>query len=114
MNRLFFFFLLAALLVASARAKADPPATAAADPFKRDDFVMYSPSDHQVFQRQTRKNGMILVSGHANVRCDGALVRISGKSLDGELPDKWVSMPIDRATGIFCAWVPAPAGGWYH
>ena len=63
-----------------------------------------SPLDYQVFQRQTRAQGAILVGGIAK----GATA-VEVRLADGA----WQSLPIDSAKNRFSAAIPAAVGGWY-
>src|ERR1700693_6197739 len=76
-------------------------AAAAADPA----ITLSSPMDFQVFQRDTRARGKVLVSGHARVECDRAETRLTGD---------WAPVTLDRMAGTFQAEVAAAAGGFYR
>jgi hypothetical protein len=69
--------------------------------------TLQSPADHQVFQRQTRQQGTILVRGRSSEPCDRAEVRLAA--------NKWQRLAIESndSNCTFHAEVPAPAGGWY-
>ncbi|GGG70501.1 sialate O-acetylesterase [Edaphobacter dinghuensis] len=73
-----------------------------------------SPLDYQVFQRQSRLRGTIVVSGHVVVPTDHMQVRIAGKSLLGPLPGRWKDIPFDKKTGDFSAKLVEVAGGFYE
>lgn len=73
-----------------------------------------SPLDYQVFQRQSRLRGSIVVRGHVAVPTDHVQVRIAGKSLLGQLPGRWKDIPFDAKTGDFSAKLLAVAGGFYE
>ncbi|MBI5685387.1 MAG: hypothetical protein HZC54_09905 [Verrucomicrobia bacterium] len=78
------------------------------------DLTLLSPRNFQVFQRQSRFRGRILVSGRVKPECDAIEARLSGKSLEGQrLPDEWLPVPLERHTRSFYAELPTPAGGWY-
>lgn len=77
------------------------------------DLNVLSPKQYQVFQRRSRYDGQILVSGWARPECDKIQVRVTGKSLKGDLPDKWRTILIAGKSKQFNAQIPATAGGWY-
>jgi len=63
-----------------------------------------SPLDYQVFQRQNRAQGAILVAGRAE----------GGTTVEVRLPgQEWQSLPVDAERKEFQAARAAPAGGWY-
>ncbi|MEO6911936.1 MAG: sialate O-acetylesterase [Edaphobacter sp.] len=72
-----------------------------------------SPLDYQVFQRQSRLRGAIVVRGHAAGGAHSVQVRILGKSLLGPLFGKWKQLPLDGKTGDFDARLATVAGGYY-
>ncbi|MCX7047425.1 MAG: hypothetical protein NTX50_18310 [Candidatus Sumerlaeota bacterium] len=77
-------------------------------------LVVRSPQNYQVFQRRTRLEGLILLSGRVNAGdCEGVEWRATGESLKGALPGDWQKIPFDKATGCFGAQVAVAAGGWY-
>src|SRR6516164_4471293 len=62
-----------------------------------------SPRDYQVFQRQTRDSGLILLKGTT-----------TSQTLEVRLPHRrWTRIPVHPATHRFDAALPAPAGGFY-
>lgn len=73
-----------------------------------------SPREYQVFQRQSRYDGQVLVSGSVRPKCDKVEVRITGKSLKGELRGKWQRVPMAASTRAFNARIPVVPGGWYR
>jgi hypothetical protein len=77
------------------------------------DLAIDSPKPWQVFQRRTKAAGVIRFSGHVKPNADVVEVRIVGKSIDGDLPDKWQPASFDAATHLINAECPTPAGGWY-
>lgn len=78
------------------------------------DLRVYSPSDYQVFQRQTRSHGDIRIEGDAKPDFDKVQVRITGSSITGPLPGNWVDVPVTRSTHGFHGTIQTPAGGWYQ
>ncbi|MBQ9359034.1 MAG: hypothetical protein IJT95_05780, partial [Abditibacteriota bacterium] len=77
-------------------------------------IVLNSPTDWQVFQRTTKREGVMRLSGRVNVPFDKVFYRISGKSADGkQYPGKWEPVPVNKAVSGFDAPVPLRAGGWY-
>lgn len=78
------------------------------------DLTLLSPRPLQVFQRQSRFRGRIIVSGRVKPECDAVEARLNGRSLEGQrLPDEWQSVALEKTTRSFYAELPAPAGGWY-
>ncbi|MFA6563344.1 MAG: sialate O-acetylesterase [Verrucomicrobiia bacterium] len=78
------------------------------------DLTLLSPKNFQVFQRQARFRGRIIVSGRVKPECDAVEARLSGKSLEGRwLPNEWLPVPLEKITQRFYAEMPTPAGGWY-
>jgi hypothetical protein len=78
------------------------------------DLTLLSPKNFQVFQRRSRFQGRIVVSGRVKPACDSVAVRFSGRSLEGRrLPDEWRAVPLQKSTQSFYAELPTPAGGWY-
>jgi len=69
--------------------------------------TLESPRDFQVFQRQTRLQGVVIAAGHTSVDCDRAQGRL-------EPPARWQALVLDRKTGSFHGELRAPAGGWYR
>ncbi len=66
-----------------------------------------SPRDFQVFQRQTRSQGAVIVAGHTSLDCDRAEGRL-------ESPAPWQALALDPKTGSLHGDLRAPAGGWYR
>ncbi len=61
-----------------------------------------SPREYQVFQRETREHGKILVSGRAE-----------GDRVEARLNGKWLHVPYDTESGAFRGELRAAAGGFY-
>lgn len=78
-----------------------------------DALVLRSPSEYQVFQRHTRTEGVVLLSGHAGLPADTLQFRVLGAPLEGSLTSDWRSIPVSAATRQFNARATVPAGGWY-
>jgi hypothetical protein len=76
-------------------------------------LLLESPMDYQVFQRQTKLQGTIAIRGRMRAAYDRLEARISGKPLEGSLPDQWRDVPLAEKGQTFEASIPAPAGGWY-
>ncbi len=74
---------------------------------------LYSPRNFQVFQRSSTKAGAFRVSGHTTTDASEIRIRVTGKSIDGELAGKWQTVPVEQATRSFSAVLPLAAGGWY-
>ena len=78
------------------------------------DLTLLSPKNFQVFQRQSRFRGRIIVSGRVKPECNAVMARLSGKSLEGQrLSEEWQPVPMEKQTRSFYAELPTPAGGWY-
>ncbi|MHB0998946.1 MAG: sialate O-acetylesterase [Armatimonadota bacterium] len=77
------------------------------------DINILSPRFYQVFQRKTQFDGQILVSGWVKPACDKLMVRVTGKSLKGDLPGTWKSIALTPGTRSFSSMIPVKAGGWY-
>jgi hypothetical protein len=82
------------------------------DPAKS--VALESPQDFQVFQRQSKDSGAILVSGHALMECERVEARLTGNSPFANLPGDWEALSFDRQSGAFHSNVRTPAGGWYR
>jgi hypothetical protein len=78
------------------------------------DLTVLSPHEYQVFQRQTRQQGQMLISGQVASQCDAVEVRLTGAGLTGPLPGKWQALPLDKVRRAFRAELTVPAGGWYR
>ena len=63
-----------------------------------------SPQEHQVFQRRSKTQGVVVVAGRSG-RGSGVACRVG----DGA----WIEAPIDPRTRAFEAQVPCSAGGWF-
>jgi hypothetical protein len=107
MKHLLAFLIALCFCIASASA-ADQPVTAA--------ITLTSPSDYQVFQRQTLAAGRIVVEGRVNIpakstaaKPDRLQARVTGNSLSGE----WQALPFDARVPRFRGEVSLPVGGWY-
>jgi carbohydrate esterase-like sialic acid-specific acetylesterase len=103
--------LLAALQVSAGAQQVGAPVPPTADGASL--ASLSSPLDYQVFQRQSRLRGSIVVRGHVSAQADRVEVRITGKSLLGPLPGKWNKIALDDKTGDFDAKLVAVAGGYY-
>ncbi|HZY61416.1 MAG TPA: sialate O-acetylesterase [Edaphobacter sp.] len=73
-----------------------------------------SPMDYQVFQRQSRLRGTIVLKGHVAVPADHIEVRVTGKSLLGPLPGKWKKISLNGKAGDFNTRLVGVAGGYYE
>ena len=77
-----------------------------------------SPADFQVFQRETRTTGKVLVEGTVEIQNAPAKplrleARLEGQT-GGERPNEWRALPLDLRVRRFRAELPAPAGGWHR
>ena len=80
-----------------------------------------SPLDYQVFQRQTKAEGRIVLQCALETRLRGALTnldgleaRLVGGSMNGKTASEWQALPFDNRVRRFRAEIPVPAGGWYR
>lgn len=73
-------------------------------------ITLESPLDHQVFQRDERQSGSVVISGRAGVASDGVEVRVAGP----DLSNKWVPVNFDSFGRTFQDRISAPAGGFYQ
>jgi len=79
----------------------------------KDDLIVYSPVEYQVFQRESKTNGHILFSGRLNKTFDKVLYKIEGKDLNGKvIESKWRDLAISK-NNTFNQKIPCNAGGWY-
>ena len=76
------------------------------------EIAVLSPRDYQVFQRQTRDAGRVLISGRTQIDGDRAEFRIRSDSSPAELPPEWTKLPLTAARQ-FHQYLQLPAGGWY-
>jgi hypothetical protein len=82
-------------------------------PAVRDTIEVYSPVSSQVFQRQSRYQGLMLISGRAPSNCDSIEYKLTGTPLKGTLPTSWTKLAVNSGTSGFSQKVVVPAGGWY-
>jgi hypothetical protein len=122
----------AAVLVAfasvSPAGRAAPPATRPATrpvarPAGTTTISLTSPLDYQVYQRQTRARGTVVVAGSVGGPKDAAPpadarleARLTGTPAGGGggLPGDWEPLPFDPRVRRFRAELAVPAGGWYR
>jgi hypothetical protein len=75
---------------------------------------LHAPTEYQVFQRRTKSQGEMTISGRVRPDCDRLEARLSGPSLmSGPLPDQWRELPRRHRTKTFSATLTFPSGGWY-
>lgn len=77
-------------------------------------LVIQSPRNWQVFQRQSRFGGRMLLSGRVEESCDRLEYRLTGSPLKGRLSGKWRRLAFFESDSSFQTWIDAPAGGWYR
>ena len=77
------------------------------------DVTILSPRNYQVFQRQTKQAGRLLISGRVRSACDRVEARITGKSVAGILPGAWQPLTLLPVTQGFNTTLTMSAGGWY-
>lgn len=79
-----------------------------------------SPMDYQIFQRTTREQGELTITGTILPESRDALpldsleARLMGKSATGDLPDRWQPLPFDPRVASFSGQLSMRAGGWYR
>lgn len=78
------------------------------------DLRVFSPHDYQVFQRQTRHQGNVLLDGDIKPGMEKIEYRVTGTSTGGTLPGEWHPLPLNPLTHSFRTVVAIPAGGWYQ
>ena len=79
----------------------------------KQDFILDSPAEYQVFQRQTKTAGRFYFSGRVNVPCDRVEYKISGRGINGKgFPSGFRTLSVSPQ-GCFGEYVDGPAGGWY-
>ena len=71
-----------------------------------------SPLDYQVFQRQTREMGTIVVRGHAEAGVKSVRVSVNGQSILGQFSRSWSDI-LPGPGGEFHARLDVSAGGFY-
>ena len=79
--------------------------------------VLSSPTDYQVFQRQTASTGTIVVEGALDAAGHGALTNVDGieaRLVNGATTNPWVALPYDNRVRGFRGNLASPAGGWYR
>ena len=76
-------------------------------------FVVHSPKEYQVFQRQSKKEGYIDFSGVCDKTITDVQYKIEGKDLfDKKVDSGWKAIKLN-AKGVFKEKVKVRAGGWY-
>lgn len=83
------------------------------DVTKSSSLSILSPRVHQVFQRQQKLSGRILVSGRVMVGCDEVQASFEGVPLEGKLPSGWQKVTFSAISNEFNELIELPAGGWY-
>ena len=79
-----------------------------------------SPVNFQVVQRETPREGKLIVAGtiwpesRSALPLDQLEVRLIGKSSAGDLPGVWQALPFDARVASFRGVLTVPAGGWYR
>jgi len=77
------------------------------------DLAILSPMDYQVFQRHSRTEGRVALSGRLAVDADTVRVRVTGTPLEGSLPEGWLDVPFLPHSKSFSLGRTLAAGGWY-
>jgi hypothetical protein len=76
-------------------------------------ITLDSPKDYQVFQRQSRLSGTVILRGHLANSTGSVEVQLDGTPLEGALPKNWQPIATDPQTHAFIAEITVPSGGWY-
>ena len=96
-------------LLCAARAQTD-----SADTLK---VTLASPLNYQVFQRQTKTAGTIIIAGQLDVQGHAALTNLDHletRLLSETATNPWTALPFGNRVRRFRGELPAPAGGWYR
>ena len=76
-------------------------------------LIVHSPRQHQVFQRRSVSDGMVLISGRSTIPCDVIEYAVFfAESTDTSIL-AWRSTDFDSRTYSFSTQEVLPAGGWY-
>jgi hypothetical protein len=78
---------------------------------------LISPSDYQIFQRESPAAGKIIIETVLETKARGALTnldRLEAQIVNPSTNGEWKSLPFDTRIRRFRAELPAPAGGWYR
>ncbi|HEX4794848.1 MAG TPA: sialate O-acetylesterase [Humisphaera sp.] len=87
-----------------------PSICSAADPSLKID----SPLPYQIFQRQSRGQGVITIAGHVEGTSSAVLeFRFIENGAEGSAPGAWKSIPFAPNSHDFKTTATIPAGGWY-
>lgn len=101
------------LFLFEASCAAQQPQPQASDIASAHDLQLSSPLDYEVFQRQTKLRGNILIRGHVSVAAAQVEARLSGHSLNGPLSATWRKVSVNSDTGDFTTNLTSTAGGFY-
>jgi hypothetical protein len=90
----------------------------AADSPAENEITLTSPLDYQVFQRSGLLQGRVEIRGQAHIdvhmKANRVEARLTGNSLNGPLPGKWMALAMKRPRGEFHASLPVIPGGFYR
>lgn len=76
--------------------------------------TIITPTDYQVVQRHTQKEGLLRVQGKTTFIAEQWQYRLVDISLAGEVDPGWHDFPSPVKDGAFDFTFKAPAGGWYR
>lgn len=79
----------------------------------RAQITLRSPQDWQIFQRETKTQGRLVVAGHLVGNADRVVVRVTGASTSGPLANEWHTIRLHKDSGDFTGSLRLPAGGFY-
>ena len=80
-------------------------------------ITLSSPLNYQVFQRQTKAVGTIIIAGQLEVQGHTALTnldRLEACLIGNTVTNAWAPLPFDNRVRRFRGELTAPAGGWYR
>lgn len=73
---------------------------------------IFSPTEYQVFQRNSKYYGQVLVSGQVRIPYDNLKMRVTGMALKGKIVNEWHCLGASE-NGSFLSRIEVPAGGWF-
>ncbi|HEX4230555.1 MAG TPA: sialate O-acetylesterase [Bryobacteraceae bacterium] len=74
------------------------------------EIALESPLDYQVFQRDEKQSGNIIVSGRTGLACDAVEARV----IIPQAKNTWAPVTLDSFARTFQDQIPAAAGGFYQ
>ena len=77
-------------------------------------MVLVTPQQYQVFQRRSKDEGFMKISGRVETPCDELQIRVTGRSISGPLPGNWQGITLQSEQKDFNSELSVPSGGWYQ